>query len=50
LMYLRYVFARFEATADLTWILVQDANKVLHRFSTVKYPNIYHAITAFEAL
>jgi hypothetical protein len=49
-MYLRYVFARFEATADLTRILVQDANKVLHRFSTVKYPNIYRAITAFEAL
>jgi hypothetical protein len=49
-MYLWYVFARFEATADLTRILVQDANKVLYRFSTVKYPNIYYAITAFEAL
>jgi hypothetical protein len=49
-MYLQYVFARFKATADLTQILVQDTNKVLHRFSTVKYPNIYRAITAFKAL
>src|SRR5271156_5905995 len=47
-MCFRYVFAEFETTADL--ILVQDANKVLHKFSTDKYPNIYRAITAFEAL
>jgi hypothetical protein len=49
-MYLQHVFARFEATADLTRILVQDTNKVLHRFLTVKYSNIYCAITAFKAL
>jgi hypothetical protein len=47
-MYFRYVFAKFEPATDL--ILVQDANKVLHKFSAVKYPNVYRAITAFEAL
>ena len=48
-MYFWYVFAKSEPATDL--ILVQDANKVLHKFSTVKYPNIYCAITtAFEAL
>ena len=29
---------------------MQDANKVLHKFSAVKYPNIYCAITTFKAL
>ena len=38
----------FEPTADL--ILVCDANQVLHKFLSIKYLNIYHAITAFEAL
>jgi hypothetical protein len=47
-MYFWYVFAKFEPTANL--IIVQDANKVLQKFSSVKYPNIYCTITAFEAL
>ena len=47
-MYFQYVFAESEPATDL--IPVQDTNKVLHRFSTIKYPNIYCAITAFEAL
>ncbi|KAM6492375.1 hypothetical protein JOM56_012100, partial [Amanita muscaria] len=35
---------------DLLINILSDSNEVLHHFSSVKYPNIYRALPAFECL